>query len=81
MITFKDAIQKKNVDYNKGYICNMCNMIRYEKPFINYIENVNDNNDDTKNMWTGTKEKVNLFLFFCFVIFPVLLCILVASLL
>ena len=26
MLTFKDAIEKKNVDYNKGYVCNICNM-------------------------------------------------------
>ena len=49
MTTFKDAIQKKNVDYNKGYICNMCNMTKYEKPFINYIVN-NDKNDENKNI-------------------------------
>ena len=44
MTTFKDAIQKKNVDYNSGYICNMCNMTKYGKPFINYTVNDNDNN-------------------------------------
>ena len=44
MTTFKDAIEKKNVDYNKGYVCNMCNMTKYEKPFVNYIVNDNINN-------------------------------------
>ena len=44
MTTFKDAIQKKNVDYNKGYVCNMCNMTKYEKPFVNYMINDNDEN-------------------------------------
>ena len=38
---------KKNVDYNKGYICNICNMTKYNKPLINYIEN---NNDENKNI-------------------------------
>ena len=37
-------------------------LIRLSKRFIKI-----ENNDDTKNMWTGTKEKVNLFLFFCFI--------------
>jgi len=44
MLTFKDAIEKKNVDYNKGYVCNICNMTKYEKPFVNYIVNINDEN-------------------------------------
>lgn len=46
MTTFKDAIQKKNVDYNKGYVCNMCNMTKYSKPFVIYKENDNDNNEN-----------------------------------
>ena len=50
MTTFKDAIEKKNVDYNKGYICNMCNMTKYNKPFVNYIVNGNDKNDNDKNI-------------------------------
>ena len=50
MTTFKDAIEKKNIDYNKGYICNMCNMTKYSKPFINYMVNSNDKNDDIKNI-------------------------------
>ena len=45
MTTFKDAIEKKNVDYNKGYVCNMCNTTKNEKPFIIYTEN-----DETKNI-------------------------------
>ena len=44
MTTFKDAIEKKNVDYNKGYICDMCNMTKYGKPFVNYMVNDNINN-------------------------------------
>ncbi len=39
MKTFKDAIEKKNVDYNKGYVCNICNMTKYSKPFVNYKVN------------------------------------------
>ena len=46
MTTFKDAIEKKNVDYNSGYVCNMCNMTNYTKPFVIYTEN----DDDTKNI-------------------------------
>jgi|TARA_Y100000389_G_scaffold175838_1_gene186909 hypothetical protein len=46
MTTFKDAIQKKNVDYNNGYVCNMCNMTKYSKPFVIYKENDNNENDN-----------------------------------
>ena len=48
MTTFKDAIEKKNVDYNKTFICNMCNMTKYNKPYVIYTENDNDN--DNKNI-------------------------------
>ena len=44
MTTFKDAIKKKNVDYNNGYVCSMCNTTKYEKPFINYTVNDDINN-------------------------------------
>lgn len=44
MTTFKDAIEKKNVDYNSGYVCNMCNMTNYTKPFVIYKLNDDDNN-------------------------------------
>ena len=44
MITFQGCYRKKNVDYNKGYVCNMCNMTKYNKPFVNYIVNINDEN-------------------------------------
>jgi len=50
MLTFKDAIEKKNVDYNKGYVCNICNMKKYEKPFVNYTVNDNDKNDNINNI-------------------------------
>lgn len=50
MTTFKDAIQKKNVDYNKGYVCNICNMTKYEKPFVIYTENDGDKNIENKNI-------------------------------
>ena len=58
MTTFKDAIQKKNIDYNKGYVCNMCNMTKYEKPFINYIDNVNDNNENKNICGYGCCKKM-----------------------
>ena len=68
MTTFKDAIEKKNVDYNKGYICNMCNMTKYEKPFVIYTENDGDKNicgygcskkkyEIDVNFWSKIKNK------------------------
>lgn len=42
MTSFKDAIEKKNVDYNSGYICESCNLTKYGKPWIIYDDKLNE---------------------------------------
>ena len=36
MTSFKDAIEKKNVDYNSEYVCECCNHKKYGKPWVIY---------------------------------------------
>ena len=36
MTSFKDAIEKKNVDYNSEYECECCNHTKYGKPWVLY---------------------------------------------
>jgi hypothetical protein len=69
MTSFKDAIEKKNVDYNSGYICECCNMTKYGKPWIIYDDKLsNDKNicsylcckkmsENDKNLWSKVTNK------------------------
>ena len=34
MTSFKDAIEKKNVDYNSGYVCECCKNTKYGNPWV-----------------------------------------------
>ena len=52
MTSFKDAIEKKNVDYNSGYVCECCNHTKYGKPWVVYNPQVVYNSvfDTEKNI-------------------------------
>ena len=43
MISFKDAIKKKNIDYNTGYRCECCNMRGHGKPWAIYKDDIKKN--------------------------------------
>ena len=71
MISFKDAIKKKNIDYNSGYKCECCNMISHGKPWVIYKDVVKKNicsylcygkmNTNDKNLWSKVINKNDFF--------------------
>ena len=69
MTSFKDAIEKKNVDYNSGYVCECCNHTKYGKPWVVYnsVFDTEKNicsylcyksmNVDDKDLWSKVENK------------------------
>jgi len=71
MTTFKDAIKKKNIDYNTGYRCECCNMRGHGKPWAIYKDVIKKNicsylcygkmNMTDKNLWSKVINKNDFF--------------------
>ena len=71
MISFKDAIKKKNIDYNTGYRCECCNMRGHGKPWAIYKDVIKKNicsylcygkmNMTDKNLWSKVINKNDFF--------------------
>ena len=69
MSSFKDAIEKKNIDYNSGYLCNCCNHTKYGKPWVlfrHFDDNIHNIcsylcyksiNMDDKDLWSKVVNK------------------------
>jgi hypothetical protein len=65
MTSFKDAIEKKNVDYNSGYVCECCNHTKYGKPWVVFDTEKNicsylcykSMNMDDKDLWSKVINK------------------------